>query len=215
MVYPAPFLRLVVSGTLYNTDIFSWSLSFARDFPDSGSLAPTEVPQGVIDAVSAFHDTSLHASGAKLTMIKLNEIGTDGRYTNQGDTVLHEFETPLAGRSANTPPPQTALAITLRTAKRRGRAHAGRFYTPVPGYTLVNGMLSSADQQAAAISATTMLNAVTAALPGSYRPYVMSDLGTGTMEPVTHVAVGRVLDTIRSRRNAFTEEYFDGAPLAG
>lgn len=215
MVYPAPFLRLVASGTLYNTDIFSWSLSFARDFPDGGSLAPNEVPQGVIDAVSAFHNSSVHAAQARLTMIKLNEIGTDGRYTNQGDTVLHEFETPIPGVSANTPPPQTSLAITLRTAKRRGRAHAGRFYTPLPGYSLTGGMLSSANQQDAALAATTMLDAITAALPGSYRPFVMSDLGTGTMEPVTHVAVGRVLDTIRSRRNAFAEEYFEGSPLAG
>lgn len=214
MAYPTRFLRLVVSGTLYETDIFSWSLAFAPNFPDGPLAPPDEVPQGVIDAITAFHNTSLHASEARLTMIKLNEIGTDGRYTNQGDTVLHEFETPVRGVSANTPAPQTSLAITLRTNKRRGRAHAGRFYTPLPGYSLVKGMLSPADQQSAVNTATTMLEAVTAALPDGYAPAVMSDLGTGESEIVRYVAVGRVLDTIRSRRNAFTEEYLDG-PLLG
>lgn len=213
MPYPMPFLRMVVSGTLYNTDIFSWSVAFAPDFPPGPLVPPAEVPQGVIDAVTAFHNTSLHSAQARLTMIKLNEIGKDGRYTNQGDTVLHEFETSVPGVSAATPPPQTALAITLRTNKRRGRAHAGRFYTPLPGYSLSNGMLSAANQQAAVTAATTMLEAVTAALPVGYAPAVMSDIGTGKSEVVRYVSVGRVLDTIRSRRNAFTEQYVDGPPL--
>lgn len=215
MTYAVPHLRLVVSGGLYGVDRFSWGLNFIRDF-DPDAVAPETVPQGVIDAVVALHTASPVAISAAATLdtIKLNEIGTDGRYLNQGDTVMHEFETPVPGSSSSRPAPQVALAVTLRTAKRRGRAHAGRFYLPVPSFNLANGYLAGSQQTSIAAAATTMLNALTAALPG-WVPAVMSDVGVGTQEPVTHVAVGRVLDTIRSRRNAFTEDYVDGVPLGG
>lgn len=215
MTYAVPHLRLVVSGTLYATDRFSWGLSLMRDF-NSSAEAPATVPQGVIDAVVAMHTNTgaSIASNARLDLIKLNEIGTNGRYLNQGETVLHEFETPVAGPGGHFQAPQIALAVTLGTAKRRGRAHSGRFYLPVPGAGGSTGMIDAGRQATIAAGALDMINDLEAALPG-WAVAVMSDVGTGTQERVTHVKVGRVLDTIRSRRNAFTEEYVESAPVGG
>lgn len=213
MTYSVPHLRLVVSGGIYGVDRFSWGLSFMRNF-DPDAVAPEEVPQGVIDAITTFHSANVIgiSNGATLDTIKLNEIGEDGRYLNRGDTVMYEFETPVPGPSTNRVAPQIALAITLRTNKRRGRAHAGRFYVPLPTLGVSAGVIPEANQTSIAAAATTMIEDIHEALPG-WRCAVMSDIGTGTQEVVTHVAVGRVLDTIRSRRNAFTEEYVDGPPI--
>lgn len=216
MVYPVPFLRLAVIGTLYGSETFTYSLSLRRDF-DAPLDPPDVVPQGVIDAVTTFHAAGGHSmtsTSAHLTMIKLNEIGTDGRYTSEGDTVQHEFDTPVPGSGVPLHPPQIAVAVTLRTAKRRGRAHAGRFYLPMLAQTMgPDGRMSVGAQQGLATAATTFLDDLNAALPG-YEVAVLSNVGTGEVETVTHVAVGRVVDTMRSRRTSLDEDYFEGAPLA-
>lgn len=212
MTYPHRFLRLVASGTLYDVETFSWGLSLAPDFPSDP--APSAVPQGVIDAVVDFHtDASITHAQAKLTMLKLNEIGEDGRYASDADTVLHEFETPVAGAITSYSPAQCATAITLATAKTRGRASKGRFYIPTGKMPASNGLLSTTDQGQIASAATAMLNALHVALPG-WRVAVMSNIGTGDSEFVTNVRVGRVVDTMRSRRRNLPEEYYDGVTLA-
>lgn len=215
MAYPSNFLRLVVSGTLYGTEQFSWSLALARNFETDPP--PSTVPQGVIDAVTALHASTSAACGtsALLTMIKLNEIGTDGRYVSQSETVMHEFETGVPGSGTSTQPPQNALAVTLRTAKRRGRAHAGRFYLPRTGGGVANdGRITGGTADSLAVDVTTFLDAINAAIPGNWRAAVMSDVGTGTLELVTHAEIGRVVDTIRSRRSSMDEDRRSGLPLA-
>lgn len=212
-MYPTSFLRLVCSGTLYGSlETFSFSLALARNF-EGGSVVPDEVPQGVIDACTKFFATGgMINPDAKLSMIKLNLIGTDGRYESDSETVLHELVPPVAGAAGYGTPPQIALAISLRTAKSRGRAHAGRFYIP-SGHTVgSNGQITQLQVDTVVAAATTFLEELAAALPG-WRPYVMSNIGTGARNEVTHVSVGRVLDTIRSRRRSIPEGYVDGPPL--
>lgn len=216
MVYPVSFLRLAVIGTLYGTETFTYSLSLRPDF-DAPDFPPSVVPQGVIDAVVDFHTDPQHSltgTAAALTMIKLNEIGPNGRYANQGETVQHEFETPVPGVGVSIHPPQTAVAVTLRTAKRRGRAHAGRFYVPMLGQSVgSDGRMTNGSQFGLAAAATAFLDELQTALAG-YRVAVLSNIGTGEVESVTHVAVGRVVDTMRSRRTSLDEDYLDGEPLA-
>lgn len=214
MAYPASFLRLAVIGTLYEVESFTWTLSLGRNF--STDPAPDVVPQGVIDAVTTFHTAAEVSTGAnaRLTTIKLNEIGTDGRYVSDGDTVQHDFETPVPGVGTSNLPAQIANAVTLRTAAQRGRASSGRFYYPATGRVVgSDGRLSAATAGAIAADATALLNSLNAALPG-FQVGVFSSIGTGIWRPVTHVEVGRVLDTMRSRRRSIEEERVAGAPLA-
>lgn len=214
MAYSQPFLRLAVIGTLYEVESFTWTLSLRQNFPSEDY--PEVVPQGVIDAVTTFHTASevSTGAGARLTTIKLNKIGTDGRYVSQGDTVQHDFEPSIPGVGTSNLPAQIANVVTLRTAAQRGRASSGRFYYPATGRAVQSdGRLSAGAALAIAADATALLNGLNAALPG-WKVAVMSSIGTGYARDVTHVEVGRVYDTMRSRRRSMEEERQAGPPLA-
>lgn len=215
MAYPHNIFRLVMSGTLVGSETFSYGITIDKTF--SSGPAPDEVPPAVLDAVEAFHTNANLAIGSKavLTMVKFNEIGTNGRYFSTENTVLHEFDPGIPGATGNTMPPQVALAITLRTAQRRGRASSGRFYIPHLGGAMdTDGRISAGEAVQTAAAATTFLNDLNTALDGIGRVAVASDIGTGAINHVTHVEVGRVLDTIRSRRRSLEEAREIGAPLA-
>lgn len=214
MAYPGNHLRLVVSGYLPGGEAFSWGLNFHGNFstPDG----PDVVPQAVIDAVTTFHtDTRVPVSDAAvLTMIKLNEIGPDGRYVSRSETVMHEFETGIPGSGTPGLPNQCALAVTLRTAAKRGLAHSGRFYLPcLRGLSLAGGQIQAGNAEMISDQVTVLLNSLNAALD-PWRVSVLSDVRDGAARPVTHVEVGRVIDTMRSRRASIPEAYVTGAPLA-
>lgn len=213
-MYPTTFLRLVCSGTLYGSaETFSFSLALAKNF-DPGATTPEEVPQGVIDACTTFFAAPGIINGAaRLNMIKLNLIGVNGRYESDSETVLAELIPGVAGTGGSGNAPQIALAVTLRTAKTRGRAHAGRFYLPAGQTVGSDGQISQQQVDNVVAAATAFLEDLATALPG-WRPYVMSNIGEGTRNQVTHVSVGRTLDTIRSRRRSIPENYVDGPPLA-
>lgn len=213
MAYPGTHLRLVVSGSLPGTESFSWGLNLHGNF--ATPEAPDEVPQAVIDAVTTFHTgaTLPIGSGAILTTIKLNEIGPDGRYVNKSDTVMHEFEPGIPGVGTNDLPNQCAIAITLRTAVKRGLAHSGRFYIPcLKSLSMANGQILEANAAAIATATTTFLTSLNTALD-PWTVSVMSDVRDGAARKVTHVEVGRVIDTIRSRRTSISESYVSGALL--
>lgn len=215
MAYPDSFLRFVAIGSLYGNETFSYSISFTRN--ESGRpAAPDEVPQGVIDATVAFHQSTIGTgTGAVLQTIKLNEIGTNGRYVSSGDTVRHDFDPPVAGVGGANMPPQSALAITLRTDAQRGRAARGRFYVPTLARAVSqDGRITVAQATDAVAVSTTFLNALNAALPG-WSAAVVSDIGAGTFREVKYLEVGRVLDTIRSRRTSLDEDRQTGADLTG
>lgn len=206
MAYKAPFLRLVVLGTLYDTDVFSFSLSLRRTVV--GPPPPDEVPEGIIDAVHAFwvSTANLISQHAVLQTLKLNEIGVDGKYT-QDSTVLYDFDPPVQGSAGGNPAPQISLAISTATANARGRAHAGRFYLPAPATDPdATGMLPASRVAIYMSEAKVMLDAINAGI-STHQLAVVSNLGAGYEHDITGIRVGRVLDTIRSRRSAFDEAY--------
>ena len=210
MAYRQNFLRLVVSGTLYNDEQFSWSLSLIQGIGGTAP-APDEVRSEVVDAITAFWRwPGLISKFANITTIKLNEIGPDGRYVNP-ETVLEEIEGGLVGVADSVIyPPQVALVVSLDTAIRRGRAHAGRFYLPLPGSPLLSsGTLSAADQLSYVTQATSFVEQLNDAMQ-PWQVGVVSDIGPGAQQRVTSLRVGRVLDTMRSRRRSLDEAYVQG-----
>lgn len=205
MAYPSSFLRLVMSGPLYTLERWSMSLSLMRDFAPTAE-APTEVPQGVITAVETFIGSSIMDNAVQLDLIKLNEIGTDGRYVNQSETVLFDYTTPITATGNANIPPQTAIVATLRTAKARGLANSGRIFLPCPAFTPgVDGRITAANAVTIANQVTTFLSDLNAAMP-EWRVCVASDVREGDFNAVTHVEVGRTYDTVRSRRTSLPEE---------
>lgn len=213
MPYLAPFLRLVAVGSLPGGEQWTWSLSFIENF--GPSTAPTEVPADVITAVQTFHQSSAVALGSGVTLdaIKLNEIGVDGRYTNSSATVEHFFDPPEGAAGTIQLPPQCATAVSLLTGKTRGLAHRGRFYVPRLGRTVgTDGRLTTSDQSDLLTAAAAMVGSLNTALGPDYVCGVVSDRRTGAQQVVTELAVGRVVDTIRSRRRKLVEDYVS-APL--
>lgn len=204
MAYAEPFLRLVVSGSLFGVERFSYGMSLVTSFNNPPLDEPTEVPQAIIDALSAFHNTANFPIACALDTIKLNLIGEDGRYVNQ-DTVLYEYETPVIGTASTAPPAQVAWAVTLGTAASRGLASRGRFFLPTPTVAIgADGRVSESAALARANQVAQLVADITAAVPG-FSVGVVSNVGAGARRPVTHVEMGRVLDTMRSRRRSLDE----------
>jgi len=207
MPYSKPFLRYVCSGTLFTSEQWSYSMAFVNKDDATPGTPPATVPMSIVNATNIFFtSTGLISQNVSLDTIKLNQIGTDGKYT-EADTVQYDFSPVTKGASSTGTAPQVALAITLDTGLRRGRASRGRFYLPTPGYQASpTGGLSNSQQNAVLASVTTYLTALNAAMVG-YRLGVVSDLGSGTQHYVTNARVGQVLDTIRSRRRSIPENY--------
>lgn len=213
MAYPGNFLRLVVSGELPGGEGYSWGLNFHGNFstPD----APDEVPPAVIAALTTFHQEGVptFSSGVVMREIKLNLIGPDGRYVSPSETVSHLFEPGVEGSGDTKLPNQCALAVTLRTGVKRGLANSGRFYLPcLKDMSLYDGQIGDGPAQYVAMGVNTLLNSLNAALD-PWRLSVISNVRDGAVRPVTHVQVGRVIDTLRSRRTSIPEAYVTGAPL--
>jgi hypothetical protein len=213
MSYLRPFLRLVVIGTVWQADDFTFSLSYIGAVPGFPGAPPTEVPQAVIAAVETYWAQAPIGSQARLYSLKLNQIGVDGRYT-EDETVRHDYvASGIPGTGPNSPAPQIAYAVTLQTGRPLGRAARGRFYVPLPSSSLtVGGYLASGTVEQWRDHTDTFLESLNAAIPG-WQLGVVSDIGAGYENRVEYGRYGRVLDTIRSRRNNIEEMHIQGAPL--
>lgn len=218
MGYPAPFHKLVMIGDLY-TDVFNVTLSM---IPVGGGALPA-VTQSLVDAVGVYcADWFNNGIGtapstgigifnvAKLTSVKLNRIGTDGRYVDP-ETREYVLPVPVSGTNVGTPPPQLSLAATLRGPNERARAGKGRMFFPVS----VSAAGVGADGRITAVQAKNYASGVYALLTGINDVYltagvtavagIASKTGAGAFQAMGSVSCGRVVDTIRSRRSALDE----------
>lgn len=150
------------------------------------------------------------AQGTRLNSVKVAPVDEDGRYIDNMDSVVYDWETPLRGGSGLTHPPQVSVVASLTTGTRRGNATHGRMYLPLTGI-IINAndfTISVAERQAVAQAVVGLLDDSLGAIADvSLDPVVMSNIGSGTTRTITTVAVGSILDTQRRRRNRFTEEY--------
>lgn len=206
MVYASPFTRLQVSGTGFGAEIWSWSLSF------TGAPDVDTVPAGVVSAVDSFHRTTgLIGGAAKMTTIKWNRLDTNGKQDPVKPTTLHEFVPPVAGGGgASFMPSALTLAVTLRTARRRGPGSAGRFYIPYVAMSpnSGDGRLPEADALTYANEVGEMVNAITTATGSQLVVASQGGIGQGPAHvSVSRIEVGRVHDWISRRRNALVEQH--------
>lgn len=215
MPYPGQFHRLVVMGTLY-TDVFNFSMSIVPHDGDGTMPAVSDAQLlAVANVVGTWWPKTTAALGsgaitaARLTGIKLNRIGADGRYVDEV-TKEHTYPSAIAGTGVGVMPAQVALAVTLRTAIDRGRASKGRFYLPPTDQVVSNigsdGRISVGGALGTATAARALINSINATYDLVGRVGVASNAGVGRFEIVTKVSVGRVPDTIRSRRSTQAEE---------
>ena len=207
----APHLYLQWGGTLPGGDV--WSCGLRMSPINSGNVSEAAgMLDGAAAAVAAFHGQNSGGiqinSRAVLTHVKLNAIGTDGKYVLPTTNEKVMANVPGGFVDANCPPNQVALAVTLLTAVSRGPANKGRFYLPLPAYQLgTDGRIGQTYAESAHTGVTTFLAALNAVNANMKVAVYSRKLGAPAQRLVTGAKVGRVLDTQRRRRNALVEDY--------
>jgi len=217
-------LRITALGQLgtgggAGEDIFSFGLraSGTESFDAVTALAELDVA-----AIAGIFGTYFQASGTNLSMfahlysVKVAALSTAGEYLSS--SVEAEPDPGGVGGFNGTLryPNQVALAVSLGAGTTIGRAVRGRYYLPLPAHTLLStGRITTANVLATLATSVTFLDALNTQLNLDItqicKLQIMSDIGSGTSNPVSVVRVGDVFDTIRSRRNALDESYAVGA----
>ena len=150
------------------------------------------------------------ARGTRLNSVKVAPVDEDGRYIDNMDSVIYDWETPLQGAGSNAHPPQVSVVASLTTGTRRGNATHGRMYLPLTAIAINQNdfTISTGERQTIANAVKGLLNdSIGAIADVTLDPVVMSNIGSGTTRTITTIAVGSIPDTQRRRRNRFTEEY--------
>lgn len=214
MAYTAgPFdsthLYLQWGGKLPGAESWSCGVRLAGPAGTAEADAVSMLP-AVTAAVSAFH-SSINAQisvNCKLSEVKLNAIGTNGRYVGAGTN--QQVVADLSGGGTSSPafPNQIAMAVSLTTGFSRGPAHRGRFYVPMITYPIgSDGRISTTDANAMKTQLTALIAAINAANAGWKVNVFSRKAGAAAHRPVTGNQVGMVLDTQRRRRRSLLETY--------
>lgn len=206
-----PHVLLRWGGTLGDD---TWSCGLRIRLPGSVPGARTAWAQAHLnDLVDVVRDwymepLSYHNALSTLGWVKCNAIAANGRYEDPGVTNLVELQPPVT-LAWQRVAPQLAWAVTLRTAKKRGRAHAGRIYVPTAqSLVQANGTVDTARCAELAATAATFVAAVgdvDTFLDGTWVG-VFSPIDA-TVERVRSIDVGNVLDTQQRRRRQIRETY--------
>jgi hypothetical protein len=204
-------------GPVVATPIERWSVGMRIDINATGTvseLAKAQFLSAIAGDVSTFHSDSDVKAGTNCSINSLTAayIGTDGHYVggNDQDTTIHPLTAPF-GTGSTLMPWEVSRVFTLRTAVGRGRAHVGRFYWPNSSPVGTDGLWPSTECNMAGDAAAQLLSAINAAAlvswPTSDGIAVFSGLGSGEVNTVTRVEVGRAPDTQRRRNNRLAETY--------
>jgi hypothetical protein len=183
----------------------SWYSDVANDFKLFHADPPSRIhPKAVLETVKLavivpdeLGKPKYQKIGGAYNMREVNVVDTPGGASRAPNELAHVI-------------PQAALAVTLQSG-RSGPSGRGRFYLPMPTTPLEGDLRISVDNaNSVAASVRTLFQNIAnqpfVDLPGAtMAPTVASSKGYNT--PVTSVKVGRVIDTIRSRRNALAEGY--------
>jgi|SRR5664279_14801 len=208
-----PHYRLAFGGPLYTDEEWSCRLNItsAGDLPDDAAadgMLP-DLVTALSTWVTAANSNLSQATG--LSWVKFNEINALGHYVNAGSSRVAEVNPIVYGPGSPILPPQVAVVVSLRTAHTRGKAHAGRMFTPALAASVNGAGLFGSGTQVAG-TATSLLNAINAVVTPAGVSIISA---TGESNAVTRVAVGRVFDTMRTRRRSLSESPYDlGAALA-
>ena len=213
-----PHIRVTALGGLAGvTERFSYGLNLAGEGSIPTIAGNTALWDDMAADFIAFHSSAGAniAPAARLLEVKFAAIGVDGKYLEDS------YISPIAGTNggATTSPyvlPQTAMAVSLNSS-RRGASGKGRFYVPMFSGTVVAASLLcvATDAQGLAVAAATLVSALNDQ-PGidpfpQLRVVIAST--KGVVSPVESIRVGRVIDTMRSRRRQMPESYGADVPV--
>lgn len=204
----AAHTRLTASGSLglLNGGVESWAINLSFDKVIATTQAQVDAAFGHMASYVSSPTSYIHSS-CHLRQVKVSLLDTAGHLV--GNPVTHLGDVP-GGSNLQVNPPQTALVISLGTGVR-GRQNRGRVFMPQPANApSVNDFEIPADQRDL-IEQNFLVLATALQQDLGSRLVIASTKGHNT--PVTLVRVGRVLDTMRSRRRKLTESYDPGGTV--
>jgi len=207
-----PHYRLAFGGSLFTDEEWSCRLNITS----AGTLPDSAAADGMLPDLVTALSTWVGASGSLLSTavtldwVKFNLINALGHYVDPDNSRVSELSPVVSGSGSPCLPPQVAVVVSLKTAHARGKAHAGRMFTPALGATAASGYCVGTS--AIADGLTTLLNSINSVVTPAGVSIVSA---TGEANHVTRVAVGHVFDTMRTRRRSLAEAPYElGAALA-
>lgn len=209
-----PHRRLSFGGTIrddttagdpieiWNCSVALTQVAFTTDLAEELALAEPLVEAFIVDG------GGIHGS-VVLEYVKYNDVGADGAQVTD-PTVEHLYTAPepRSNVTSNAMPLQVSCRVSLDNGTRARRARGG-FYVPRPALTLAaDGRWASGSADSILAKAVAFLGGLNTALEGDV--CVASGVDA-TNRIVNRIRVGRVPDTIRTRRNALLEGYSSSA----
>lgn len=191
---------------------FSYGLSVARQEGEGGAGGTLDLNDDqALDIATSLIDyhragvMGIHPS-AILRQVRIASILPSGKYARD-PWVVPTGVVRGGGPEGNTLP-QAALVVSLETA-RYGPTGKGRFFLPMPTFALEpDYQISPADAQGVRDRTVQLINEINDE-PGfdvlGLGVCIASSKGYNTR--VTGVRVGRVIDTLRTRRRSLLEDY--------
>jgi hypothetical protein len=215
MTVPLHF-KFTARGIFTNTpETWSFSFKMTNEVAGGDDGVTGNIDAGAVTtAFSGLFSAGWISSRCHMTDWRAYEIGHDGHVLDDSDILVTELEDgDVSGSASNRYPPQIALVVST-IGDNRGPAQFGRFYLPGPAHDLQTDMrLSTTNADSINTDVTAFLKAVSDSidldgLTSSKGCNISSrgNGGAGTLQQIDHVETGRVLDTLRTRRNKLVEE---------
>jgi hypothetical protein len=146
-------------------------------------------------------------SGATLKWLKCNNIGADGKYSDD-TTHVYDYPSPTPGYVASQKAPSfCSVAMAWTTDRVRPPGAWGRIYPPNPSYAPTGSFIQASDR-ALVVTAAKALLSVLRNCGGdiSLIPVIASKVNATNTE-ITGVRVSDVYDVQRRRKNAALVTY--------
>lgn len=208
-----PHTLVSFGGDLNDGELWNCSLRIVS--PD-GTHGPISNPGGYVTSQGPILRTFFMDSdagfnaGARLTYLKANSIGVDGKYSDP--TVTHQHDiADCQGIRNGTQALFTSLCFSWTTDATRGLAHRGRMYPPLalPAVVDSGSKISTSYRDSMADQAKLLLDilAGNTSTDGEWGWPVIASSKSQTWNRITGIEVGNVVDVQRRRKNRVVEAY--------
>lgn len=214
MAVPTHF-KFVFRGVFENTEEeFSFSAKFQRSIAAGPDAELSDIDQAAVTAATAafYGNGTVGGFSASTLLTEWRAYVQDTTNHMEGNPLLVPLAAPIRGGSPNKFPPQVALCVTT-VGDDRGPGRFGRFFLPAPTAPVVDFRITALAAEAYAEAVTQWLKGISAAIdiPGTIDSAEAINVSTlpapaGSKQNIDHVEVGRVYDTIQSRRRQLLEE---------
>jgi len=210
MAYFGQHVLFTIQGSLPGSEVWNCGLrtGVIGGIPSNANLAAAATT--VANAFATVFTTTNNSIGTTVTLDQVT-----ARFINAAGATVDLASNPPAattiGSGSVTKPNQCAVVVTLLTQSptRRGR---GRIYLPVLAGAMSNGRMAGTQTNSLADTMRTCINTINTAITTSLSAQIcvqsqVAPLTAASVNLVTGIRVGDIIDTQRGRRDGMSEAY--------